>query len=186
MRYPGDGVKRRPARRPVVNSDLRGMVETHGLQIPQRVVLHSTECGDAPGVSDLRGVVSFWQRQHLGYGAEILIDGDGNLCLAANPNQITWAVENHNTGTISIELVGFAKWGLVDWFKRRKQLDKLAKVLAWLRVEYGIPLVFNVDTGVSRHLDQSRAYGGTHTDPGKGFPLGYVLKKARGYKKNGW
>ncbi len=173
-------------RRPRIDVDLRGQVATHGRAFPARVVLHSTECGDAPGDLELRGVAAFWRRQGKGYGAEILIDRDGLFCLAANPDEITWAVQSHNTGTVSIELIGYARFGVTDWFRRRKQLVKLAKTLAWLSIEYAIPLRFDVNHGVSRHLDQSRVFGGSHTDPGKGFPLGYVLRKARRFKANGW
>lgn len=173
-------------REPQVQYDGRGMIATHGTAHPLRGVWHSTECGDSQGITELTGVLAFWKQQGLGYGAQLLIDKDGNSALAASPDAIVWAVENHNSGTFSIELIGFARFSLLTWLTRRKQLDKLARWMAWLRKEYGIPLDFSVNRGWSRHLDQSRAFGGTHTDPGIGFPCRLVLRKARKYLKEGW
>lgn len=171
---------------PVVKYDARGSIQTHGTQKPVRGVWHSTECGDSPGIQELQAVVNFWKNQGLGYGAQLMIDKDGNTAVCANPDQITWAVENHNTGTYSVELVGYAKFGKLTWFTRLPQLRELAKWMAWLNKQYGIPLTLNVNAGWSRHLDQSKAFGGTHTDPGTGFPRGFVLTLARRYRKNGW
>lgn len=173
-------------RRPIINVDGRAYVTPHGRHVPKRGVWHSTECGDLRGLSDLKGVANFWKQQGRGYGAHLIIDKDGNSALCCNFDDIAWAVENHNTGTISVELIGFARFGLASWLLRRKQLDKLSRWMAWIRKEYGIPLDFNVNKGWSRHADQSKAFGGTHTDPGVGFPYRMVLRKARAYYKHGW
>lgn len=176
----------KPVREPHVAYEGRGKIAVHGHQTPVRGVIHSTECGDLPGTVELAGIDGFWRRQGLGYGAQLGIDKDGNTAVWANPDEICWAVENRNTGTYSIELVAFARFTPKAWFLRRKQLDELAKWIAWLNKEYRVPIVFDVEHGWSRHLDQSRAFGGTHTDPGRCFPLGYVLRKARICRKDGW
>lgn len=173
-------------RRPRVDLDARGLIETHGRQRPVRGVFHSTECGDAQGISELTGVVRFWRNQGLGYGAHVIIDRDGNSALCANPNEECWAVENRNGGTVSIELVGFARFTPKLWWARPRQLDKLARWMAWLALEYDIPLRFHVDRGWSRHADQSRVYGGSHWDPGPFFPMGWVIRKAVVYRREGW
>jgi hypothetical protein len=173
-------------RRPVYQLDARGHIATHGHQVPVRGVWHDTEGHDAAGIRDLQGIVNYWIEQDLGYGAAVIIDKSGNSALCADPDRITWAVENHNTGTVSIELVGFAKFTPSIWRARGAQLDKLARWMAWLRLEYGIPLDLNVNKGWSGHADQTRAFGGSHTDPGIGFPKRYVLRKARSYYKTGW
>ncbi len=173
-------------RRPRVDLDARGRIETHGTHDVDRGVWHSTECGDVPGVRELEGVVSYWEKQGRGYGAQVIIDKDGNSALCANPHEICWAVENHNTGTFSIELVGFARFTPRIWFARHAQLDKLARWMAWLNLEYGVPLRESPSYGWSTHALQSATYGGTHTDPGRGFPKRYVLRLARKYRKEGW
>jgi hypothetical protein len=173
-------------RRPRVQFEARGHIETHGQQHPQFGVWHSTESHDAAGTRDLEGIVNFWKGQGEGLGAHIIIDKDGNSAFCANPTRTTWAVAHHNTGGVHIELVGFAKFAPKAWFLRRKQLDKLARWMAWLNLEYGIPLRLSVNHGWSRHMDQSKAYGGDHWDPGHSFPRQYVLQKAQGYRAEGW
>jgi hypothetical protein len=179
-------MSKRVVRIPHVDLDARGDIQTHGKQTPFRGVWHSTECGDAHGITELEGVVGFWMEQNLGYGAHVIIDKDGNSALCADPNQITYAVEHHNTNTWSVELIGYARFTPKLWWARVKQLDKLARWMAWLNLEYGVPLQFGVSRGWSRHLDQSKAFGGSHTDPGVFFPYRFVLRKARKYRKNGW
>lgn len=173
-------------RRPSVAWDARHFVETHGRHTPVRGIVHSTECGDAPGVTEEKGVVGYWDRQNAGYGAQVMIDSDASTALCADMDRITWHTLGRNTGSIGVELVGFAKFSLKTWFVRIKQLRELAKWIAYLNLEYGIPMVFSTEVGWSRHADQSKKYGGDHTDPGKGFPLGFVLTLARRYRRRGW
>lgn len=170
-------------RRPRIDVDLRGIVATHGFQVPVRGVVHDTECGDLPGTAEERGVARFWQRQNEGLGAELMIDAEGLSALCANPNQICWAVAGRNTGSFHIELIGFASFSRLHWIRRMKQLRKLARWMAWLNLEYGIPLRFDANVGWSGHRDQPNA---NHHDPGPNFPWKIVLPLARLYRKRGW
>lgn len=183
MRDPGQTVK---VHRPSVQLDARGRIATHGKMTPVRGDWHDTECGDAQGIKELEGVVAFWQRQGLGYGAHLIIDKDGNSALCANFDEECWHTENRNGGMIGIELIGYARFTPKLWFLRLAQLNKLAKWIAYARAEHGIPIDFNVNKGWSGHVDQSKAFGGTHYDPGAGFPRRYVLRKARIYYQKGW
>lgn len=174
-------------RQPRVDYDALGKVSIHGAhQHPTFGVWHSTESHEAAGIRDLQGIVGYWQHSTPGLGAHIIIDRDGHSAYCARPTQTTWAVQNHNTGGVHIELVGFAKFAPKTWFLRRKQLHKLARWMAWLNLEYNIPLRFSTAHGWSRHLDQSRAYGGSHWDPGFGFPRKFVLRLAQSYRAEGW
>lgn len=173
----------RHVRRPTINVDLRGKVATHGLQTPVRGVVHDTECGDLSGTAEIGGVVNFWMRQDERLGAQLLIDSDGNSGLAADPDEITWAVARRNTGTFHVELIGFAYFHRFQWLRRRKQLDKLARWMAWLNLEYGIALRFDIDYGWSGHRNQPNA---NHHDPGPWFPWDKALSKANKYRKDGW
>lgn len=170
-------------RRPRVDVDLRGYVQSHGLDVPKRGVWHDTESSDAAGIRDIQGIADFWHRQDKGYGAHIIIDEEGNSGLCANMDQITWAVANRNTGTVSIELIGFARFVPSVWLARPAQLDKLAKWMAWINLEWDINLRFDVEKGWSGHRDQPNQ---THTDPGPWFPKSLVLTKARRYRAEGW
>lgn len=185
---PDGGRKRawKKVRRPRVDLDARGMVATHGKHLPHRGIWHDTEGSDAKGIRDLEGVVHFWHEQGRGYGAHIIIDKDGNSALCANPDQITWHTGGRNTSSVGIELIGFAKFTPSLWLVRPAQLDKLARWMAWLNLEWDIPLRDGPNIGWSGHLDQSKITGGSHWDPGYFFPRAYVLRKAIGYRRDGW
>ena len=178
--------KRRPPRRPRVELDCRGQVATHGFHRPERAIIHDTESHDHKGLRDLQGIVNYWSTVSWGPGAQVIIDKDGNSCLCADPNRITYHTQGRNTGSFGIELIGFARFTPKMWWLRVRQLNKCAKWLAWLNLEYGVPLEPSVFSGVSRHVDNSRVFGGTHWDPGPSFPFKYVLRKARVFREKGW
>lgn len=177
-------------RRPTIQVDARPIVASHGFHQPVRIVLHDTESYDYAGVADLWQVANFWRSS--GYGAHLTIDGDGNTALNINEGEIAWQVAGRNTGSIGIEQIGFGKWTRAEWMKREPQLHKVAKWLAYWSDRFHIPLVANDSFGVTTHARQS-AYchrtgecSSDHTDPGYGYPFGYVLALAKQYKQNGW
>lgn len=172
-------------RKPVVRHNAIGRMATHGKHTPRRIILHSTESGDTRGIGDVSGVFAFWRRQGRGYGAHLVIDAEGNTGQGAPGNQIVWATYGANTGSLQVEMVGRAKWRMIDWIRpsRRRQLNEVAKWIAWWNLLYGIPIVLSTSAGVARHRDFP---AGGHTDPGAGFPLGWVLKRARLYRRKGW
>lgn len=172
-------------RKPHVAVNAIGRMATHGRQRPRRVILHSTESNDAAGLGDITGIFDFWRRQGRGYGAHVIIDRDGNAGQGAYGNQIVWATYGANTGSLQIEIVGRAKWSRYDWLhpQRRRQLNEVAKWCAWWSTIYGIPLLASTERGVCGHRDFPQ---GGHWDPGPGFPMWWVRRRARHYKRNGW
>lgn len=171
-------------RRPLVQYDARGLVDTHGKQVPVRIVIHTTESDDIAGDVDLRAVANYWSRTPDGLGAHVIVDGDGNSALCGDPSRVMYAVLHRNVGAFHIELIGRAGFLPTVWWLRLKQLNKVAKWCAWIHHEYPlVELVFNVDTGVSGHRDQP---GQTHTDPGKWFPMTYLIRRAQQFSANGW
>ncbi len=175
--------KRLWVRKPLVQLDARGRVQTHGTHVPIRGIWHDTESHDLAGTRDLEGIVAFWRQQAAGYGAHLIIDKDGNTAQCADFDKVTWHTGGRNTGSIGIELVGFARFVPSVWWTRRKQLDKLAKWIAYLNLEYEIPIRFHVDKGWSGHRDQPAQ---SHTDPGPWFPKNYVIRRAKQFRANGW
>ena len=170
-------------RRPSIQVDAIGQMATHGSHRPRRIILHSTESGDRPGVSDVSGIFSFWRSQGRGYGAHLVIDSDGNTGRGAHANKIVWATFGANTTSYQIELVGFASLPRWRWLKRRRQLDKAAKWCAYQCKQHGIRPVHSTTNGIARHRDFP---AGGHTDPGAGFPLDWFLRRVRFYLANGW
>lgn len=146
-------------------------VATHGPQSPHTIVIHDTESHDAAGIRDIEGIAHFWQMQGQGLGSHFIIDGDGNIGQGASGNNVCYAVAQHNTGYIHIELVGFAKFAPKTWILRRKQQAALKRLLAYLCCEYGIA-ARGGRGGIMRHMDfHDVPTGMYHSDPGKGFPF---------------
>lgn len=147
----------------------------HGEHKPQRIILHDTESHDHAGVADIQGIAAFWHRQGTGYGAHFIIDRAGNIGAGPPASRITWHTGGANTGSIGIELIGFARFSRLQWIRRGKQLRALAHLLAYLSDVYEIPLVRGVN-GVCLHRDFPAS---GHTDPGPGFPHKRVVWMAR-------
>jgi N-acetylmuramoyl-L-alanine amidase-like protein len=170
----------------------------HGAMTPARVVLHDTECHDAAGISEIKGVVGFWMQtsQPNRLGAHFIVDADGNVGQCGEPTQLLYHVGGLNTGSIGIEQIGFAAFTEKDWLARPHQLDKVARLLAWIHREYQIPLevpakqgASQANRGVMTHAMVSRFESASegHTDPGSGYPLAHVLGIAKAYvAAGGW
>ena len=160
--------------------DLRGTVATHGRQDPTRIILHCTQSGNIAGISDITGVALFWRRQGKGYGATYIADAEGNIGRCALPTQVTWHTYMKNSGSVGIELIGFARYRRLDWLnpRRRRQLKRVAWLCAKLCHTYGIRPHHDLEHGIAMHRDYP---AGGHTDPGAGFAelLPWLLRQVR-------
>jgi hypothetical protein len=106
-------------------------------------------------------------------------------------DEVCWGAPNANFDGVHIEQMGRADWSTSEW-KRKAEgtLDRTAWLLARLSKRLSIPLTKMTDTqlrnnakGVTTHRQVTKVlHGGTHTDPGSGYPFDYVLRKARAYK----
>lgn len=170
---------------PPVAYDGRALVAAHGTHTPRRIVLHDTESHDVAGITDLSGIARFWHSQGLGYGAHVGVDKEGLSARYVSDTRIGWHVANRNTGSLGVEQIGFASFPLAVWWTRPRQLRTVARWLAYWSDRYSIPLRVDVDNGVSTHAMQSKAYGGSHYDPGAGYPLRFVVQLARTYQRFG-
>ena len=173
-------------RRPAIQFDGRDLVDSHGPHKPVRIILHDTESHDHAGVKDIQGICRYWKAQGRGYGAHVIVDSAGNSGLCVSAGHVAWHTGGRNTGSLGIEIIGFAKWPRAAWLRRLKQLHKVARWMAFYSKAYNIPLTKGINFGVSTHQQQSKAFGGSHWDPGPGFPFDFVMRLARTYKKVGW
>lgn len=110
-------------------------------------------------------------------------------------NVIAWGAPGANTNGVHFEQMGRAAWVRETWLQRAKPtLDQTAWLLARVKRyleerKVAIPLRHLTDAeirahkhGIVLHRDLTRALGiGSHTDPGTGYPLDYVIKRARHY-----
>jgi N-acetyl-anhydromuramyl-L-alanine amidase AmpD len=191
-------VRKRPVRgvyRPVVQMNLNPLFadEVKGRIQPRIVVLHTTESHDAPGLADVKGVAGFLDRHSQDLAIHLIVDEEGNsaafLERAGKDGGHLAPVKFFHAGgvngySIGIEQIGFAKTPLAGWWRRPKQLLKVARWLAYCHAHFGIPLVHSTTHGVCRHVDVSGPGG--HWDPGPGYPFRFVLTLARACAKFGW
>lgn len=154
---------------------------------PIRIVLHTTEGHNRPGVSDLTGLASYFDgaqaSSHLG------IDAEGNCVRMVPDEEKAWTQAGYNPGSLSIEQVGFSSQSKTEWMRNyHPGLIRVAQACAHWALKYPrIKLRTAVDYGVCehRHLGQ---FGGGHSDCGEGYPRQYVIYLARihYYKHRGW
>lgn len=157
---------------------------SHGTNKQKVIVLHSTESTDRPqDTTDVMGVLGYLKNE--GLGVHYVIDGDGNLGIGADHRDLVYHASGANSLGIGIEQIGKASWTAAQWRKypngkARKQLDRVAWLIAYISDVEKIPLVLSTTHGVATHAMFPK---GGHHDPGKGYPLGYVMAEARRIKK---
>lgn len=179
-----DGSKLR-VRFPDISVNRVAQGNSHGTIVPKLIVLHSTESHDRPGNQDIAGVLRFLEKTEDALGIHFVVDKEGLVGIGARINTLVYHARGVNSIAVGIEQIGFAhstEWRRGD---RLKQLERVAKILAYLSKELGIPLTHSTNHGVCRHLDLPK---GGHTDPGskKEYPFFYVLKLAKEYRACGW
>lgn len=183
--------------RPVVQRNTNPTLKqkTRGSIDVRVVIIHDTEGNDAPGIADIDGLISFFGRTAF-TGVNWMVDADGNKAAYLEtpsgghvaPVKFNHAPPAHNWG-VGIEMIGKASFTRAKWWTRPKQLMAVARILAYHAEHDGVPLVHDptCQHGICTHADVSRAFRQSdHTDPGAGFPLGFVIKLARTYHRFGW
>ena len=134
------------------------------------VVLHSAE-GDTA-----RGVGAWFQNPDAQGSTHLAVDD--KECQRFLPNSaVCWGAKGANFHGFHIEQCGYAKWSTVIWRSHLATLKRAAYKTAFHCVKFGIPPVFIKAAdlkagrkGVTTHVECSKAFGGTHWDPGKGWP----------------
>lgn len=170
-------------RRPPVHHDGTKAGATHGPSDPRRIILHDTESHDTAGLQDVKNVLHYLTTTDDRLNAHLVIDAEGNTGQGAAFDRMCFHCRGANVDSIGIEMIGFASFSLLKWRSRPEQLEVVARWLAYLSAEYGIPLVHDVDHGVAMHRDVP---AGGHHDPGVSFPFNSVLKRAQELKRTGW
>ncbi len=158
-------------------------------------VLHSTESHDYPGTRDIAGVIQWWKNPQSGGAAHLVVDSDGNAGYAVDLGKTAPHVGTMNYCSVGIEQIGFAKFALKIWLLRDKQLRAVARWMAYINKNYGLPLQEAIVTrsgkvarpGWTTHRRLGELGLGTnHTDPGAFYPFKKVLNYAKWYAAHGW
>lgn len=163
-----------------------------------QIALHTTESHPRPGKADVQAIWTFFNNPRTEASSHFLLQYPDLWQIVPDANK-AWTIGAANSWTLNIEIIGFAATSAKEWVTgaNLKEMRQLAKLIAYLHKKHHIPIqqgtVLSINgvckpgkPGVIRHSDVTRAGFGTHTDPGKGFPIRLVLRMARWYAKHGW
>jgi N-acetylmuramoyl-L-alanine amidase len=145
------------------------------------IVLHSTEGGTA------KSVARYFQSASSGGSTHLVVDDlECQRCL--NDSTVSWGAKGANRYGFHIEQCGFAKWTTLEWRQHDKTLRRAAYKTAVHCKKFGIPVRFisaadlkENRKGITTHVECSRAFGGTHWDPGKGWPQDLFMRYVKEY-----
>ena len=159
--------------------------------VPKRaklqIMLHSIESGNLNGAAE--GTGAWFENPNVQGSTHFGVDCN-SIQQYLPVNAIAWGAPYENRDCIHIEQVGYAKWSRSEWLKTKEYLDRVAWLLAKLCKEYGIPIRVLTDDQVRRNVKGIMTHGqatrvhkvaGGHVDPGPGYPMDWVIKKAKLY-----
>ena len=147
------------------------------------IVLHTTEGWYGSGF--LPAAAGYFASNSREVSTHITTDGQGRSARSVVDGRRAFHVYKANTYTLGIEQIGTASWTRAQWLTRRAQLDAAARWIAYWSVKYRIPIrrcetrdrtsYVLTKTGVCTH----RQFSLQRNDPGVGYPLDVVLKRAQ-------
>lgn len=147
------------------------------------IVLHSAEGGTA------RGVAQFFASPAAGGSTHLVVD-DVSCYRCLLNETIPQAAPGANHAGFHIEQCGFAKWSMVVWRRHMRTLNRAAYKTAAHCVRFGIPVRFVTApgliaerAGITTHAECTRAFGGTHTDPGPFWPRRLFMLRVAAYHR---
>lgn len=141
------------------------------------VVIHDTEGGGSAKN------VAAWGATQRNASWHVVVD---NNCVVRQlpDNIVAWGAPPANSEGLQCEILGFASWSKLTWFKNQSSLKRAAwQTARWCKA-HNIPARWLTDAelkrglkkGITYHAQVSRVFGlSTHTDPGKNFPRGYFM-----------
>lgn len=160
-----------------------GSQRAPGQRVDQAGV-HTTESGDVKGISDVVGMVGYFDRAGIDASSTVVNDAEGNSGRCLPDSMKPWTQAAYNGRAVTIEQIARAAFTRKVWFSRTPQLDETARWLAYWSIKHPIPLKHVLDPdapGVHGHKSYGAA-GGGHVDPGPNYPWRYVMARARVYR----
>lgn len=150
------------------------------------VVIHTMEIGER---DDAAAACVRWFANPLSeVSAHYCVDA-GTVIQCVREQDIAWHARGGNTGSIGIELAGFAGQGPRDWNDDYSLavLERAGALTAAVCARNGVPVRRLRATdltagrrGITGHADVSRAFKKSdHWDPGPGFPWQRFLRLVR-------
>lgn len=141
------------------------------------IVMHSTE-GDSA-----LGAAAWFANPRSSGSAHLCID-DKHCYRTLGNEYIPWGAPGANTAGFHIEQAGFARWTNLWMDKHRQTLERAAYKAAFHCKKFDIPPVFATADdlkhgrkGITTHKECTVAFGGSHWDPGTGWPRAWFMKR---------
>lgn len=167
---------------------------THAAVPPRKrwIVIHAMEYPEKPDSAE-------WCARYFAGKEGAAPKASAHACVDSNSivqcvpwDQVAWHAPGANQYGIGIEHAGYARQSLAEWMDSYTQqmLDLSAWLVANLCTRFHIPVEFVTaqdlranERGITTHAEVTLAWPekGSHTDPGKGFPMGDYLKRVRHY-----
>ena len=152
------------------------------------IVWHDEEAASAESAA------RYFQSKASGGSAHLCVDD--NHCFRCLANEdVAWGAAapqapgggvNHQC--FHIEMAGFARWSAVVWKSHLNTLRRCAYKTAAHCKQFDLPTEFRYAAdlkagrkGITTHREISKAWGGTHTDPGPFFPISMTMWFVRRY-----
>jgi hypothetical protein len=155
-------------------------VKTQGKREPGNVlwiVLHDEEASTAESAA------RFFTTPQAGGSAHLCVDD--SICYRTL-DDIAEGAPGANSHGFHIEQAGFAAWSLVMWTRHLRTLERAAFKTALHCVVFNVPPVFvfaaqleKITPGVTTHREVTKAFGGTHSDPGRFWPRRRFMRLVR-------
>lgn len=149
------------------------------------VVLHSTEGSTARSAAIWFSNPIACEKGGPCGSAHIVVD-DNECYRTLSDSRIPWGAKGTNKKGLHIEHAGYAKWSFLSWYRHLPTLRRGAYRVAKWCYDYHIPAtwlsssdLFAGKSGITSHRNCSKAFGGSHWDPGPFFPRRLYMRYVR-------
>jgi hypothetical protein len=162
---------------------VRNKSSRHGAKV-DTIVLHITVSGNLAGMRDIDAVLNWFDNPAAQASAHVINDREGHDARAVRDTDKAWACAEWNSRSVSLEQVeNNVNRTREQWLTGSKaQLENTATWVAFWSDKFGIALTHRKGNGVCQHSDLGMP-GGGHSDCGAGYPIDWVIKRARVIRK---
>jgi hypothetical protein len=145
------------------------------------IVIHCTQSHSARSSAQ-------WFENTRAQGSAHLVLDEFECFRTLDSSVIPWGAKGANTRGFHIEIAGWAEWSRQDWMKHSQALRRAAYKAAVHAVKFGIPIrLLTADQlragkkGIVTHALCTKAFGGSHSDPGRNCPTEQLMAWTKGY-----
>lgn len=149
------------------------------------IVIHSMEAPEKGDTAE--SVARYFQTTTRPASAHYNVDNN-SIVQCVQDKDVAYGAPGANRHGLHIEHAGYARQFRADWLDSYSavMLRLSAKLVAEKCRQYSVPAVWLTTAdleagrkGITSHAACSRAFGGTHTDPGAGFPSDLYIQLVR-------